>query len=159
MAPSPEGSHPRREGTGESWQPQTGPEATHTFGKREKSATPLRDVNRCSVRASDLIAHRGYTVLVTDTGGRIGGRIEGFYFHRTRFLSRLGFKVDGADPKLVSAGVEVLEDGGLHIRRLPRREAAMPPAEDRIAAAMRSALDAEDATPVAGAPRRDGAAV
>ena len=80
MAPSPEKSHARREGTGESWQPQVGAGSHPHLREAGKSATPLRDVNRCSVRASDLIAHRGNTVLVTDTGGRIGGRIEGFDF-------------------------------------------------------------------------------
>ena len=82
-----------------------GPEATRTFGKREQSATPLRDVNRCAVRPADLIAHRGYSVLVTDTRGRIGSAMEGFYLHQTRFLSRFEIKVDGAVPRFVSANV------------------------------------------------------
>ncbi len=82
---------------------RTGPDTALTSGKRERSATPLRDVNRCSVRPGDLIAHRGYTVLVTDTHGRIGDGIKGFYLHRTRFLSRLQIKVNGADPEFVSA--------------------------------------------------------
>ena len=82
---------------------QRGPQATRTFAKQERSATPLRDVNRCAVRPADLIAHRGYSVLVTDTRGRIGTGMEGFYLHQTRFVSRLGIKVDGADPSFVSA--------------------------------------------------------
>lgn len=40
------------------------------------------------------------TLLVTDTRGRIGNGMEGFYLHRTRFLSRLGIKVDEAEPTL-----------------------------------------------------------
>ncbi len=104
MISSQHNSYPAPLGTG-AGECRTGPDATRSFGKSELSATPLRDVNRCAVRATDLIAHRGYTVLVTDTRGRIGGGIEGFYLHRTRFLSRLGIKIDGADPTFVSANV------------------------------------------------------
>ncbi|MGH7079553.1 MAG: amylo-alpha-1,6-glucosidase [Acetobacteraceae bacterium] len=85
--------------------PTFGPQSIRTFAKPERSATPLQDVNRCSVRPADLIAHRGYTVLVTDRGGRIGNGLEGFYLHRTRFLSRLGIRVDEAEPLFVSANV------------------------------------------------------
>lgn len=84
---------------------RTGPAAIRTLAKSERSATHLRDVNRCMVRPTDLIAHRGYTVLVTDTRGRIGDGLEGFYLHRTRFLSHFGIKVGGSDPKFVSANV------------------------------------------------------
>ena len=63
----------------------------------------LRDVNRCSVRPTDLITHRGYAVLVTDTRGWIGGGKEGFFFHQTRYLSRFAVKIDDADPTFVSA--------------------------------------------------------
>ena len=62
-------------------------------------------MNRCAVRPKDLIAHQGYTVLVTDVHGRIGEGIEGFYLHQTRFLSRLKLRIDEADPKPVSANV------------------------------------------------------
>ncbi len=84
---------------------RAGPDATRTFAKPDRSAAPLRDVNRCTVRPTDLIAHRGYTVLVTDTRGRIGSGLEGFYLHKTRFLSRLGIKVDESEPTFVSANV------------------------------------------------------
>jgi hypothetical protein len=109
----------------------SGPEATHTFGKRERSATPLRDVNRCTVRATDLIAHRGYTVLVTDTRGRIGSGLEGFYFHRTRFLSRLGIKVDEAEPTFVSANaVDHHLITAYHVAPSPAGRAAGPTPDD-----------------------------
>lgn len=55
---------------------RTGPQATRTFAKAERAATPLRDVNQCAVRPDDLIAHRGYTVLLTDTRGHIGSGME-----------------------------------------------------------------------------------
>ena len=83
---------------------RTGPDAVRTSGKGERSETGLRDVNVCIVRPGDLIAHRGYAALVTDTHGRIeGGGIKGFYLHRTRFLSRLALKVGDDDPRFVSA--------------------------------------------------------
>ena len=69
----------------------------------ELAALTLRDVNRCSVRPTDLITHRGYAVLVTDTKGWIGGGKEGFFFHQTRYLSHFSIKIDDADPKFVSA--------------------------------------------------------
>src|SRR5579884_253149 len=108
-----------------------GPEATRTFAKRERSATPLRDVNRCTVRPADLIAHRGYTVLVTDTRGRIGSGLEGFYLHQTRFLSRFGIKVDGAAPSFVSANVvDHHFITAYHLAPSPAGRAAGPTPED-----------------------------
>lgn len=77
----------------------------HSCAKALPSTTTLRDVNRCRVRPHDLIAHQGYTVLVTDVHGRIGQGVEGFYLHQTRFLSRLQIGVDGAAPKFASANV------------------------------------------------------
>ena len=63
----------------------------------------MRDVNRCSVRPTDLITHRGYAVLVTDTKGWVGGVKEGFFFHQTRYLSHFSITIDGAEPKFISA--------------------------------------------------------
>ena len=77
--------------------------ATRTSQKPEIAALALRDVNRCSVRPTDLITHRGYAVLVTDTRGWIGGEKEGFFFHQTRYLSHFGIRIDGTDPKFISA--------------------------------------------------------
>jgi glycogen debranching enzyme len=108
-----------------------GPEATRTFAKREQSATPLRDVNRCTVRPADLIAHKGYSVLVTDTRGRIGSGMEGFYFHQTRFLSRFGINVDGAAPSFVSANVvDHHFITAYHLAPSPAGRAAGPSPED-----------------------------
>ncbi len=67
--------------------------------------TALRDVNRCTVRPADLIAHQGYSVLVTDTKAFIDGGTKGFFFHQTRFLSRWGIRIDGEAPNFVSANV------------------------------------------------------
>ncbi len=82
-----------------------GPEAVSTMGKPAHATTALRGVNRCTVRPANLIAHQGYAVLVTDTYGRIGSGIEGFYLHQTRFLSRLKTQIDGSEPRFVSANV------------------------------------------------------
>ena len=71
--------------------------------KPEIAALALRDVNRCSVRPTDLITHRGYAVLVTNTRGWIRGGEEGFFFHQTRYLSHFSMKIEGADPKFISA--------------------------------------------------------
>ena len=110
---------------------RSGPDTVRTSGKRERSATPLRDVNRCSVRPGDLIAHRGYTVLVTDTHGRIGDGIKGFYLHRTRFLSRLQIKVNGANPEFVSANaVDHHFITSYHLAPSPGRAAAGPTPDD-----------------------------
>ncbi len=110
---------------------RTGPDAARTFEKRERSATPLRDVNRCSVRPGDLIAHRGYTVLVTDTHGRIGDGIKGFYLHRTRFLSRLQIEINGADPMFVSANaVDHHVMTSYHLAPSPAGTAAGPTPDD-----------------------------
>lgn len=81
------------------------PQSTRSRDKTEISALVLRDVNRCSVRPTDLITHRGYAVLVTDTRGRIGAdaQKEGYFFHQTRYLSRLVIKIDQAEPTFVSA--------------------------------------------------------
>ena len=82
---------------------QHDPAATRTSQKSEIAALALRDVNRCSVRPTDLITHRGYAVLVTDTRGWIDGGKEGFFLHQTRYLSHFAIKIDHTDPKFVSA--------------------------------------------------------
>ena len=79
------------------------PAASRTTQKSENAALVLRDVNRCSVRPSDLITHRGYAVLVTGTRGWIEGEKEGFFLHQTRYLSRFSIQIEGADLKLISA--------------------------------------------------------
>jgi glycogen debranching enzyme len=81
----------------------TDPANTRSSRKREVAALALRDVNRCSARPTDLITHRGYAVLVTDTQGWIGGEKEGFFLHQTRYLSHFSMKIEGADPKFISA--------------------------------------------------------
>jgi len=79
------------------------PANTRSSKKPEAAALALRDVNRCSVRPTDLITHRGYAVLVTDTRGWIRGEKEGFFFHQTRYLSHFSMEIEGADPKFISA--------------------------------------------------------
>ena len=79
------------------------PAATRTSLKPEIAALTLRDVNRCSVRPSDLITHRGYAVLVTDTRGWISAGKEGFFFHQTRYLSHFSMAIQGSEPQFISA--------------------------------------------------------
>ncbi len=80
-----------------------GPETIRSTRKIARSISALRDVNRCAVRPTDLIAHQGYTVLVTNIDGHIDEKgIEGFFLHQTRFLSRFRVKIEGSDPKFVS---------------------------------------------------------
>ena len=107
------------------------PAATRTSHKPEFAALGLRDVNRCSVRPTDLITHRGYAVLVTGTKGWIGGGKEGFFFHQTRYLSHFGITIDGADPKLISANtVDHHFLTAYHFARSPAGRAAGPSPED-----------------------------
>jgi len=84
---------------------ESGPGSIRTVHKASHATMPLRDVNRCTVRPKDLIAHQGYTVLVTGLEGWMGGGLEGFYLHQTRFLSRFGIEIDGKAPKPASANV------------------------------------------------------
>ena len=83
--------------------PLLGPESARSSAKAEHATTRLKDVNRCAVRPVDLIAHQGYTVLVTGIHGWIDGGTQGFYLHQTRFLSRLKISIDSSEPKFVSA--------------------------------------------------------
>ncbi|MBN9562273.1 MAG: hypothetical protein J0H14_16340 [Alphaproteobacteria bacterium] len=61
------------------------------------------DVNLYWPRPGELSAYRGHSILVTDSHGRVAAGLEGFYLHRTRFISRLVLKVEGSEPKFVSA--------------------------------------------------------
>ncbi len=61
------------------------------------------DVNLYWSRPGELSAYRGHSILVTDAHGRVAAGLEGFYLHRTRFISRLVLKVDDAEPTFVSA--------------------------------------------------------
>ena len=107
------------------------PAKTRSSQKPEIAALTLRDVNRCSVRPTDLITHRGYAVLVTDTRGWIRGEKEGFFFHQTRYLSHFGIKIDAADPKFVSANtVDHHFLTAYHLAPSPAGHAAGPSPDD-----------------------------
>ena len=109
----------------------TDPANTRSSQKREIAALALRDVNRCSVRPTDLITHRGYAVLVTDTRGWIGGEKEGFFLHQTRYLSHFSMKIDGANPKFISANtVDHHFLTAYHFAPSPAGRAAGPTPED-----------------------------
>lgn len=108
-----------------------GPEATRTFAKRERSATALRDVNRCAVRPADLIAHRG----ILGPGNRHARS------HRQRdgrvlpppdtVPFALWDQVDGAVPRFVSANV--VDDNFItsyHLAPSPAGRADGPSPED-----------------------------
>ena len=90
----------------------------------------LADLNRCAVRPGSLIAHRGYTVLTTDTDGWIGRGAEGFFLHQTRFLSRLRVGIEGSAPKPVSANVVGPHSiTAYHLAPSPAGRAGAPPGE------------------------------
>ncbi len=61
------------------------------------------DVNLFWLRPGEQSAHRGHAILIADSRGHIRSGLEGFYVRRTRFLSRLIFRVDDAEPHFVSA--------------------------------------------------------
>ena len=61
------------------------------------------DVNLFWLRPGEYSAHRGHSILITDTEGRVRSGQEGFFFRRTRFLSRLVLKVGNEEPRFVSA--------------------------------------------------------
>ena len=82
---------------------ESGPASIHKSRKAGFGVTCLRDVNRCEVRPLDLITHRGFAVLVTDTHAAIHDGMQGFFLHQTRFLSRFRIKIGGEEPRFVSA--------------------------------------------------------
>ncbi len=61
------------------------------------------DINLLWIRPDEFSVHRGHSILITDTEGRIRSGIEGFFLRRTRFLSRFLIKVDDREPRFVSA--------------------------------------------------------
>jgi glycogen debranching enzyme len=63
----------------------------------------LKDINRYRLRPEQLFAYRGHALVLTDSQARIADGDEGFYFRRTRFLSRLILKVNGKEPSPASA--------------------------------------------------------
>ena len=84
--------------------PLSGPGSIRTTAKPARAYTSLRDLNRCAVRPKDIIAHQGYSVLVTNMHGDVSGDgIEGFYLHQTRFLSKFELDMGGQALKPVSA--------------------------------------------------------
>ena len=110
---------------------QSDPADARKTQKREIAALALRDVNRCSIRPTDLITHRGYAVLVTDTRGWIDGQKEGFFFHQTRYLSHFSMKIDGVKPTFVSANtVDHHFLTAYHLARSPAGRGAGPTPED-----------------------------
>ena len=89
------------------------------------------NVNGWSAYPDKLIARRGYTVLMAGTHGWIGDGTEGFYLHRTRFLSRMAIKVDGADPRFVAANaIDHHCLTSYHLASSPAGRAAGPTPED-----------------------------
>ncbi len=61
------------------------------------------DDNRFAVFPESLIIHDGYSCLVTDRRGRILGGEEGLFFRNARVLSRLDLKIEGQEPRFISA--------------------------------------------------------
>ncbi|MDT7951130.1 MAG: glycogen debranching N-terminal domain-containing protein [Acetobacteraceae bacterium] len=108
------------------------PATIRSTGKVLPSTTRLRDVNRCTVRPDDLIAHQGYSVLVTDVQGWIGKGLEGVYLHQTRFLSRFHLRVEETQISCVSANVADHHCiTSYHLAPSPAARAAEPPGEHK----------------------------
>jgi glycogen debranching enzyme len=52
-----------------------------------------------------LIAFQGQSMVITGIHGHIGSDLQGFYHHKTRFLSRFAMRVNGQAPGFVSANL------------------------------------------------------
>jgi len=90
------------------------------------------DVNLYWLRPGELSAYRGHSILVVDPTGCIGSGTQGFYLHKTRFLSRLALKVGGKDPVFVSANpVEPHSLISYHLAPSPAGRAAGPTPGDK----------------------------
>ncbi|MBV9778100.1 MAG: hypothetical protein JO143_13740, partial [Acetobacteraceae bacterium] len=88
------------------------------------------DVNLFWLRPGEYSAHRGHAILVTDTRGRVQSGTEGFFFRRTRFLSRLVMKVNDQEPHFVSANpVEPHFMISYHLAPSPAGADAGPPGD------------------------------
>jgi hypothetical protein len=94
------------------------------------------DVNLFWLRPGEYSAHRGHAILVTDTRGRVRSGTEGFFFRRTRFLSRLVMKVNDQEPHFVSANpVEPHFMISYHLAPSPAGADADPPGDKEKPAA------------------------
>lgn len=63
----------------------------------------MKYLNRLRPRPSQLILHRGHSLVISDLAGLIHSGSQGFYFRQTRFLSKMGFTLDGSNPQGVCA--------------------------------------------------------
>lgn len=63
----------------------------------------MPDANIQRMYPDGLISFQDHSLLVTDSTGFIQDRIEGFYYHQTRFLSKMRLLVCGEAPIFVSA--------------------------------------------------------
>jgi glycogen debranching enzyme len=89
------------------------------------------DVNLYWPRPGELSAHRGHSILVTDAHGRIAAGTEGFYLHRTRFISRMILKIEDDEPEFVSANpVTPHSLTSYHLAPSPAGAAAGPTPDD-----------------------------
>jgi len=55
------------------------------------------------LRGGPAYVYRGHICLLVDPAAEIRGGATGFFYHRTRFLSRLDFRIDGRRPELANA--------------------------------------------------------
>jgi hypothetical protein len=95
-------------------------------------AVARTDVNVYWLRPGEYSAHRGHSILVTDADGRVRSGTEGFFLHRTRFLSRLVLRVNDEEPRFVSANpVELHFLISYHIAPSPAGPAAGPSPENK----------------------------
>src|SRR5690349_20021968 len=74
-------------------------------GNASMAGSTQDDVNCFRPRPEHRIVYRGHAVLITDLHGQVGGGKDGFYLHRTRSLFRLRLRIDGQEPRCVSANL------------------------------------------------------
>ena len=60
-------------------------------------------LGHCDALPGHLTIYQGYALLLTDKNGNVSGGKNGFYFHRTRFVSRIQLRIDGTELQPISA--------------------------------------------------------
>jgi glycogen debranching enzyme len=63
----------------------------------------MTELNRLRPRPAHLILHCRHSFAITDLSGLIGAGVEGFYYHQTRFLSKMQLTIEGGQPLAVCA--------------------------------------------------------
>jgi hypothetical protein len=96
----------------------------------------MNNLNQFRPRPSRLIAYEVQAFLIANLDGFICGRIEGFYYRQTRFLSKMRLAVGGSAPSSVSANaVDAYSSIAYYVAPSPAgTEAGPQPGGDKAAA-------------------------